>query len=101
MGFELDCVGQLPLHYAIQNGASIEVMEYLFKLNVNAADVRNIFGFTPLHLLFDDNTLVSISGNRNDEEKYIMHVIEVICSLKPSIMLVDDMEDRNILEYTI
>ena len=99
--FEVDCVGQLPLHHALQNGASLQVIEYLLKLNINAADVRDIFGNTPLHSLFDDDTLKSISSNGYEEQIYILKMIDMFCAIKPSALLVDDMEERSILECVI
>ena len=99
--FEADCIGQLPLHHAIQNGASFQVIEHLLKLNINAADARNLFGYTPLHLLFDNDTLSSISSNGYEGKTYIFKMIDMFCALKPSTMLVDDIEERSILECVI
>ena len=99
--FETDCIGQLPLHHALQNGASFQVIKHLLKLNVNGANVRNIFGCTPLHSLFDDSALAKISSNGHEENSYIIKMIDMFCAIKPSTMLINDMEERSILECVI
>ena len=99
--FEADCIGKFPLHHSLEYGASFQVAEYLLKLNPSAADKRNIFGYTPLHLLFDDDAMSSISCNGHQEEQYVLKMIEMFCAIKPSSVLVDDMEERSILEHVI
>ena len=101
VAYEADCIGQLPLHHALQNGASIEVIEHLLALNKGATDVRNIFGQTPLHLLFYDNAFVPKSCYGQKEQKYVLKIINKFYAIMPSAMLVDDMEERNILECVI
>ena len=87
--------------HALQNGASIEVIENLLALNKGATDVRNMFGQTPLHLLFYDNAFVPKSCYGQKEQKYVLKIINKFYAIMPSAMLVDDMEERIILECVI
>ena len=99
--FEIDSSGLLPLHHAIQNGISPNVIEHLLKLNKHAADAINKHGYAPLHYLFDEATVSAIDRNGYRKETYVLKVIELCCAVNPCAMLIEDMEERNVLECII
>lgn len=45
-----DALQRLPLHYALTNGASVQVILYLLQVHPQAARGVDIHGYTPLHV---------------------------------------------------
>ena len=99
--YEIDSYGQLPLHHAIQNAVSPEVIEHLLQLHKNAANAMNNQGYVPLHLLFDERTSISIDRHGYMKESYLLKVMKVFCTINPCALLQEDMDKRNALEHMI
>lgn len=100
---ETDCMLRYPLHIALMYNASAEVVSHLMKANEKAVTAVDKEGKTSLHLLFIEYRIKSKCYKRHREEAkmYFPEIIHMLCHHLPGMVLKEDLNDMNVLEYVI
>jgi len=86
--YELDCLNRLPLHIAIENGASFDVVNYLLRINPYAANRTCYNDNYPLHLAFLELRKKLAELSENEEQKAYMRnlnkILNLLCRTSPT-----------------
>jgi len=100
---ETDCMLRYPLHTALMYGSSADVVSHLMKVNEKAVTAVDKEGKTSLHLLFIDYRIKSkcYKLHREEAKMYFPEIIHMLCHHEPEMVLKEDWNDMNVLEYVI
>lgn len=100
--FEADHKKRLPIHTAVQNGASCEVIKYILK-KINASSVlhQDSDGKTPLILLTEGWTKSSKSWKSEDSVRSCEEIIRMLVKLNPKSLGIEDADGMTALEHAI
>merc|ERR1712151_1169303 len=100
---ETDCMLRYPLHTALMCNASAEVISYLMKVNEKAVTAVDREGKTSLHMLFIDYRIKSkcYKLHREESKMYFPEIVHTLCHHEPEMVLKEDLNDMNVLEYVI
>lgn len=106
--FQMNSLGRFPLHIAVNNNASANVVNFLVSHNPSAVLSKDIHGRYPLHLAF---TNFSTNKNqRNEKEPYpkpnndtkrLALIVNCLCEVAPGTVIAEDSRGMNPLEYAI
>jgi len=100
---EVDCMLRYPLHIALMNGLSADVIRHLIKVNEKAVSSTDAEGKTALHLLFSDYKVRRKCDRTHFKEamQSLPEIIYIICQHDPKLMFKEDLNKMSVLEYAM
>ena len=99
----IDCENQLPLHIAVKNGCSSNIISYLVAQNVGATSSKDKYGRLPIHLTFEtkSETTEKYKINEIDLARDLNRAIKCLCMISPETVITEDDDGVTALECAL